>query len=310
MTPGFEPVYLNLVRSGELQERINKGFQRLEKCDLCAWKCKANRRAGIFGICRTGEQARVSSYHPHPGEEAPLSGWGGSGTIFFSRCNMRCQYCQNHEISQEDSGGLVTTGELAEMMLKLQQAGCHNINLVSPSHVVPQILAAVYLAAQSGLRLPLVYNSGGFDSVETIELLDGVVDIYMPDMKYSSAQTGLHYSKIRDYPQVNQAVVKEMYRQVGDLIINDQGLATHGLIVRHLVLPYDLAGTGEIVSFIVKEISPNTYFNLMDQYHPDFNAAEHPKLKRRTTAAEYQAALRLALEAGLTRLNSGQRYSK
>ncbi len=298
-----EPVYLHLAASGELQERIQAAVEHMAKCDLCAWGCKVNRSAGALGVCRTGVQAWVSSFGPHLGEEAPISGWRGSGTIFFSRCNMRCQFCQNHEISQTGNGDLVTAQDLAQMMLELQEHGCHNINLVSPSHVVPQILDGLQLAALAGLHIPLVYNSGGYDAIETLRLLEGVIDIYMPDMKFASSQIALHYTKVRNYAQANQAAVKEMHRQVGDLMIDEQGLARHGLLVRHLLLPYDLGGANEIVHFLVKEISPHTYFNLMNQYHPDYNADQYPKLKRKPTADEVQAACSLALEAGMTRLD-------
>jgi putative pyruvate formate lyase activating enzyme len=298
-----EPSYLTLWRSGELTQRVSAAYARLEACDICAWECKTNRLAGIRGICRTTEKAFLSSYGPHLGEEDPLRGWRGSGTIFFSRCNMRCQYCQNYDISQTESGKEVEPEELAAVMLELQASGCHNINLVSPSHVVPQILAALLIAAQAGLRLPLVYNTGGYDSLATLDLLDGVIDIYMPDMKYASQQIARHYSKIPHYPKVNQAAVREMHRQVGDLQIDERGLAFRGLLVRHLVLPNGLAGTQEIVRFLAEEISTNTYLNLMDQYRPAYNANQYTKLKRPITREEYQAAVQMAVQAGLTRLD-------
>jgi putative pyruvate formate lyase activating enzyme len=238
------------------------------------------------------------------GEEDPLRGRRGSGTIIFSRCNLRCQYCQNHDISQNDSGELVEPERLAAMMLELQSHGCHNINFVSPSHVVPQILAGVYIAAEAGLRLPLVYNTGGYDSLTTLQLLDGVIDIYMPDMKYSDAKIARRYSKIPHYPQVNLTALREMQRQVGDLQINAQGVAERGLLVRHLVLPNELAGTKEIVRFLAQEISPNTYLNLMDQYRPAYNARKFPELMRSITSQEYQSALQLAHVAGLHRLDN------
>ncbi|MBN1146150.1 MAG: radical SAM protein [Anaerolineales bacterium] len=299
----FEPAYLELLRSGELKQRVALAYERLRQCDICAWECKADRLAGAMGICRTAEKARLSSYGPHMGEEDPLRGWRGSGTIFFARCNLRCQFCQNHDISQADAGRLVEPEELAAVMLELQSYGCHNINLVSPSHVAPQIMAALLIAAQAGLRLPLVYNTGGYDSLQTLKLLDGVVDIYMPDMKYASKQIARHYSKIPNYPQVNQAAVREMHRQVGDLQIDENGLALRGLLVRHLVLPNGLAGTQEIVRFLAQEISSNTYLNLMDQYRPAYNASQFPKLKRPLTSDEFQEAVRMAHAAGLHRLD-------
>ena len=307
MDDEFEPAYLQLVHSGELQERLAAAFQHIVKCDLCAWECQVDRKAGRLGVCRSGVKARLSSYGPHLGEEDPLRGWRGSGTIFFSRCNLRCQFCQNFDISQTDNGEEVEPDWLAAIMLELQDLGCHNINLVSPSHVVPQIIAAIWRAAQSGLRLPIVYNTGGYDSLSALRLLDGVIDIYMPDMKYASQQTARAYSKIPHYPQSNQAAVKEMHRQVGDLQIDAQGLAKRGVLVRHLVLPNNLAGTAEIVHFLAEEISPDTYLNLMDQYHPAFNVSRNPnqfpKLKRPVTSQEYRAALRLAQDAGLHRLD-------
>lgn len=306
MPATFEPAYLPLLRSGKLEERVSLAYERLTSCDCCAWGCKVNRRAGVLGICRTGEKARLASYVAHYGEEAILSGWSGSGTIFFARCNLRCQYCQNFQISQADAGDLVEPQELAAIMLELQAIGCHNINFVSPSHVTPQILAAVCIAARSGLRLPLVYNSGGYDSLSMLELLDGVIDIYMPDMKYANAQIARHYSKILRYPEINRAVVREMHRQVGDLQITPQGLARRGLLVRHLVLPNNLAGTAEIIRFLVEQVSPNTYLNLMDQYHPnwlvDAYPNHYPKLNRRITSKEHESAVQLAHQAGLTRL--------
>lgn len=299
----FEPAYIKLLLSGELKQRVTQAYANLEKCNICAWECGVDRLSGKLGVCRTGVDAKVSSYGPHMGEEDPLRGWRGSGTIFFTRCNLHCQYCQNYDISQTDNGDEVKPEQLAIIMLELQQAGCHNINLVSPSHVVPQILAAVLIAAQAGLRIPLVYNTGGYDSMPSLQLLDGVIDIYMPDMKYASPQIALRYSKVREYPKVNQAAVREMHRQVGDLVIDQSGLAQHGLLVRHLVLPNNLAGTQEIVRFLAQEISPNTYLNLMDQYRPAFKANQYPQLNRPITREEYQAAVRMAHQAGLHRLD-------
>lgn len=296
----WEPAYLRLLHSGELERRVAEAYARLEACDLCARECGVNRRAGAEGAgCRTGERAVVSSYGPHFGEEEPLVGTGGSGTIFFSWCNLRCQYCQNYEISQMGIGREVEPEDLARMMLSLQHQGCHNINFVSPSHVVPQILAGLLIAAKAGLRLPLVYNTGGYDSLKTLALLDGVIDIYMPDMKYADAEVARRYSKISNYPAVNQAAVKEMHRQVGDLAMDERGVAYRGLLVRHLVLPEGLAGTAEIVRFLRDEVSPHTYLNVMDQYRPCYRAHELPPLNRRITPQEYAAAVRLALEAGL-----------
>jgi putative pyruvate formate lyase activating enzyme len=248
----------------------------------------------------------VSSYGPHFGEEEPLVGKHGSGTIFFTNCNLNCVFCQNYSISQLGEGEEVSKEELASMMLSLQARGCHNINLVSPTHVVPQILEALEIAVEGGLFVPLVYNSGGYDSVETLQLLDGIVDIYMPDMKYDDEQIARELSGVPNYPEVNRAAVKEMHRQVGDLQINKEGVAIRGLLVRHLVLPHGLAGTKGIMSFLSREISPDTYVNVMAQYHPCYKAFQIPKLERPISVIEYSEALSLAREAGLRRLDSAQ----
>jgi putative pyruvate formate lyase activating enzyme len=300
MARRFEPAYLELHRSGELQRRVQAAYARLEACDICARECGVNRRQSARGAaCRTGERAVVSSAGPHFGEEDPLVGSGGSGTIFFSWCNLRCRYCQNAEISQLGYGHETEPEDLAAMMLRLQDMGCHNINFVSPSHVVPQILAGLLLAAEAGLRLPLVYNTGGYDSLKTLALLDGVVDIYMPDMKYADAEVGRRFSPVDNYPAANQAAVKEMHRQTGDLVTDVRGVAQRGLLVRHLVLPEGLAGTVEIVRFLRDEISSRTYINVMAQYRPCHEAHNLPPLDRRISSDEYAQAVQLAEEAGL-----------
>ncbi len=300
----FDPAYLRLLRSGELKNRVQEAYQRLEACDICPRECGVNRRESKKGaVCRTGERAVVSSYNPHFGEEAPLVGTGGSGTIFFTWCNLKCQYCQNYEISQLGQGREVEPEQLAAMMLRLQQMGCHNINFVSPTHVVPQILAGVLIAAEAGLRVPLVYNTGGYDSLKTLGLLDGVFDIYMPDMKYSDEPTGQRLSKVKGYPTVNQAAVAEMHRQVGDLLMDGRGIGLSGLLIRHLVLPDGLAGTEETLRFLAEEVSRDTYVNIMDQYRPCYKAHEFPELNRRITTDEYAEAVRLAHEVGLHRLD-------
>jgi len=297
--PPATPSYLRLLENGELERRVEQAYSLLTPCRACPRACGVDRLTRQAGVCRSGLQARVASYGPHPGEEAPLSGWGGSGTIFFARCNLRCQFCQNHEISQCDAGEEVSTEELAAIMLQLQDLGCHNINFVTPTHVAPQILAAVLAAARAGLRLPLVYNTGGYDSLEMLRLFDGVIDIYLPDMKYSSQQIALHYSRVRDYPAVNRAAVREMHRQVGDLVTGEHGLAVRGLMVRHLVLPFGLAGTAEVARFLAQEVSAHTYLNLMDQYHPAHNARHFSRLARRIRPEEYAQAVDLARQAGL-----------
>jgi len=295
--------YLSLYHSGELAERVEAARSLLQDCHVCPRHCGVDRLNGGLGECRTSAEIIISSYGPHFGEEAPLVGRNGSGTIFFTNCNLRCVFCQNYSISQLGEGEKVSKEELAYIMLSLQSKGCHNINLVSPTHVVPQILEALEIAVKSGLRLPLVYNSGGYDSVETLRLLDGVVDIYMPDMKYSDEKTAEKLSGVKNYPAINRAAVKEMHRQVGDLQIDEDGIAQRGLLVRHLVLPHGLAGTKEVMDFLANEVSPDTYVNIMAQYHPCYEAFQFPSLSRRTSAVEFQEAVALARQAGLNRLD-------
>ncbi|MDI6893329.1 MAG: radical SAM protein [Bacillota bacterium] len=283
---------------GLIRARAEAAWELADPCRLCPRECGVRRRHGEAGVCRTAGRAVVSSYGPHFGEEPPLTGWRGSGTIFFAWCNLRCIYCQNYQISQEGEGREVGDLELAQMMLTLQQRGCHNVNLVSPSHVVPQILSALAIAAEQGLALPLVYNTGGYDAVSTLRLLDGIVDIYMPDMKYSDAEVGRRLSGVSDYPERNREAVREMHRQVGDLVM-DQGLARRGLIVRHLILPRGLAGTEEVVRFLAEDISPRTYVNIMGQYRPCYRARETEELARPVTTKEYVAGLETARRAGL-----------
>ncbi len=300
----FEPAYLSLLHRGELSLRVEQAYQHLEDCDLCARYCHMNRRETIKGaVCRTGERAVVNSFGPHHGEEDPLRGTNGSGTIFFSWCSLRCVFCQNWEISHKGMGREVEPDELADMMLNLQERGCHNINFVTPSHVVAQIIAAVDIAAQKGLRIPLVYNTGGYDSPEALALLDGIIDIYMPDMKYGDSAIARKYSKVRNYVEINFAAVREMHRQVGDLQLDSKGVALRGLLVRHLVLPHNLAGSETILAFLADEISSNTYLNLMDQYHPCYRADENPPLDRCLTIDEFKEALQLTKKYGLTRLD-------
>lgn len=302
MSP-YEPQYRSLLTNGELKSRVSKANHRLSKCNICGHKCGVDRNVGELGKCKTGKNVAVSGFGPHYGEEDPLRGSRGSGTIFFSRCNLECIYCQNSNISQFNSGFEVQPEELALIMIELQEQGCHNINLVSPSHVVPQILAALYIASKSGLSIPLIYNTGGYDSLETLDLLDGVIDIYMPDMKYSEKSVAKKYSKIPDYPIINQNAVKEMHRQVGDLSLDKRGIAIRGLLVRHLILPNNLSGSEDIIKFLVNDISPNTYLNLMDQYRPSYLVKQYPELNRSITTKEYRKALGLAHDSGLSRLD-------
>ena len=303
-TTGRVPAYRALHRRGQLAERARQAFDRLRDCDLCARYCHVDRHVTTKGaVCRTGRFARVASYGPHHGEEAPLSGWCGSGTIFFACCSLRCEYCQNWEISQRRAGEEVSAKDLAVMMLELETAGCHNINLVTPSHVVAQVLEAVTIAAEAGLRLPLVNNSGGYDSPEALALLDGVIDIYMPDMKYGDSAKARRFSHVRDYVRVNRAAVRAMHRQVGDLVLDHDGIARRGLLVRHLVLPEGAADTESVLAFIADEISSRTYINLMDQYRPCHRADEVPPLDRPLRRAEYECARSAARAVGLVRLD-------
>jgi putative pyruvate formate lyase activating enzyme len=300
--PDWEPAYLQLLRSGELARRVQSAYEHLQDCDLCGRECRVDRRDQV-GSCRTGLEAIVASFGPHHGEEDPLRGWRGSGTIFFAWCNLRCQFCQNDDISQGGYGQAVSPERLAAIMLELEARGCHNINLVSPSHVVAQILAATLVAAQAGLRLPLVYNTGGYDSPAALALLDGVVDIYMPDVKYADDEIAQKYSQVPNYAAVNQAAVREMHRQVGDLLLDKKGVARRGLLVRHLVMPNDLAGTAQIARFLAQEISTNTYINVMGQYRPCYRAHHYPELNRRPTGQELRQARQAVLDAGLHRLD-------
>jgi len=303
------PAYLDLLESGELQHRAIEARRHLQCCDLCARYCRVDRTVSLDGVvCRTGSLARVDGFGPHHGEEDPLRGANGSGTIFFSWCNLRCVFCQNWEISQRGRGQDVSAERLAGMMLELQAIGCHNINLVSPSHVVAQILAALVIAASRGLRLPLVYNTGGYDSLEALTMLDGVIDIYMPDIKYGHSDAGHRYSHARSYAESCRTAVKEMHRQVGDLEIGYDGVARRGLLVRHLVLRGDIAGTAEVMAFLANEVSRNTYLNVMDQYRPCHRAWDYDELARRPTEQEYREALRLADAYGLCRIDVRRRF--
>jgi putative pyruvate formate lyase activating enzyme len=296
------PAYLELHRTGELLRRAEAAERLLEACRVCPRECLAQRLQGESGVCGVADQALVSSYGPHFGEERPLVGFGGSGTIFLAHCNLCCVFCQNFEISQQDEGRIVSAGELAGIMLGLQRMGCHNINFVTPTHQVPQILRALPIAIDGGLQVPLVYNCGGYESLETLRLLDGVFDIYMPDFKYADAGLAKRYSNVENYPEVAKAAFREMHRQVSDLALDRRGIARRGLLVRHLVLPNGIAGTGEVVRFLA-DLSEDTYVNVMDQYRPCYRAHEYPPLARRPSRAELEDALRLARAAGLRRLD-------
>ncbi len=298
----FTAAYLKLKES-ELIQKVRSAEDILKDCTLCPRNCRVDRTAGERGFCRTGDKPYVASWGPHFGEERPLVGRFGSGTIFFSYCNLGCIFCQNWTISHLGEGSEITFEKLAEIMLELQDIGCHNINLVTPTHQMPMILRSISIAAMSGLKIPIVYNCGGYESIEALKILDGVIDIYMPDFKYSDPKMALKYSKARDYPEKAKAAIKEMHRQVGDLIIDESGVALRGLLVRHLVMPEGIAGTEEVVRFISEEISKNTYINIMDQYYPCYKAFENPPLDRRITQREYSDAIKIALKAGLKRID-------
>jgi putative pyruvate formate lyase activating enzyme len=283
------PSYLNLTES-QWKERIERALSLLESCEVCPHRCGVNRLKGELGFCKTGKNAIVDSYFPHRGEEKPIRGYRGSGTVFFSYCNMRCVYCQNYQISQLREGREVSPEELAEIFLELQAMGCHNLNLVTPSHVVPQILSALYIAVKKGFRLPIVYNTSSFDSLESLRLLEGIVDIYLADLKYADREIARRYSKVKNYPEVAMTAIREMHRQVGDLILDERGIAVRGLLVRHLVLPNGLAGTEKVAEFL-GSLSKNTAVNVMDQYYPSYMAWKYPELNRRITQREYHQAL-------------------
>jgi putative pyruvate formate lyase activating enzyme len=299
-----EPAYIASFRSGLLAQRVDAARRRLQACSLCPRQCRVNRLEQTqTGVCKTLSNAWVSSFHAHYGEEAPLVGTHGSGTIFFTHCNLLCNFCQNYDISHQGVGQAVSDAQLADMMIALENEGCHNINFVTPSHVVPQLLSAVALACERGLGIPLVYNSGGYDSVETLQLLDKVIDIYMPDFKFWDSHTAELTCHAEDYPIVAREALREMHRQVGDLVLDQNGVAQRGLIVRHLVLPDGLAGTRDVMRFIAKEISTNTYVNIMSQYRPCGDVSAAPKLQRGITRSEFECALIEARKAGITRLD-------
>ena len=297
-----EPGYLALNRSGELTHRSEVAYSLLSPCRLCPRECGADRLSGEEGFCRSGDQPKVASWTLHPWEEPPISGTRGSGTIFFSGCTGRCLFCQNYPISQLGVGNVVTVERLAEMMVELQRRGAHNVNLVTPTHFVPQILAALPPAIEMGLRLPVVYNSSGYESVEVLRLLDGVVDVWLPDAKYATDDVARRLSGFSRYVEHNHAALGEMYRQVGDeLLLDDEGIAQRGLIIRHLVLPGGLAGTREVLRWIAKELSPRVHVSLMGQYFPAYRAVGHPLLGRKLTTEEYEDALAAFDEADLER---------
>lgn len=287
--------------SGELSERIERLREILKQCHLCPRRCGIDRTKGEKGYCRAPYELMVSSAFPHFGEEPPLVGRYGSGTIFLTHCNLRCVFCQNYDISHLGHGEKIGPEELAKIMLYLQRQGCHNINFVTPTHYVPQIVEALPLAIEGGLRIPLVYNSGGYDSLEVIKLLEGIFDIYMPDIKFLNATHSQRYCNAPDYPEVVKTIIKEMHRQVGNLLIDERGIAQRGLLVRHLVMPNGVADTEEVLRFIAEEISVHTYINIMDQYRPLYKAYDFPEIARRITPTEYLEAINIARNLGLYR---------
>ncbi len=297
----FEPVYLKTARNGQLMSKINEARRVLSECTLCPRNCMVDRMSDELGQCQTGENAWVSSFNAHFGEEAPLVGLSGSGTIFFTHCSLKCNFCQNFDISQQGKGDEVSTAQLATTMLILQNSGCHNINLVTPTHVIPQILSALYMAIDGGLSIPLVYNSSGYENVESLRLLDGVIDIYMPDFKFWDPAVAELTCNAPDYPETARQALKEMFRQVGDLQIDNKGLAQRGLMIRHLVLPEGMAGTREIMSFIVNELSDNSYVNLMDQYRPCGQAGQVAGLDQPLSRQQFAKACAEAKAAGIKR---------
>ncbi len=301
----FEPAYLRTYQSGKLHEKIKEAVAALADCTLCPRDCHVNRLDDKYAVCKTGRYAVVGSHFPHHGEEDCLRGWRGSGTIFFSWCNLRCVFCQNYDLSWEGAGVGTKPDELAAMMLELQALGCHNINFVTPEHVVPQILEALPAAVEGGLRLPLVYNTSAYDSLHSIELLDGVVDVYMPDFKFWDAEMARQYSKAPNYPEAARRVIKKMHEQVGDLIVDEHGLALRGVILRHLVMPGGVAGTREIMQWVARELGTETYVNVMAQYYPAGKVSEkqYVQINRHISGDEFHAALEEARAAGLRRLD-------
>lgn len=303
----FVPAYLRSYEEGRLKEIVERALASLESCAVCPRDCRVNRLEDRYGVCKSGRCARVSSFFPHFGEEDVLRGWRGSGTIFFAWCNLRCVFCQNFETSQLGEGQEVTPRQLALMMLRLQEMGCHNINFVTPEHVVPQIVESLPIAVEMGLRLPIVYNTSSYDSVESIELMKGIVDIFMPDFKVWERENARKYLLAPDYPEVARRVVRAMHAQVGELTVDEDGLALRGLLVRHLVMPGMLEDTRRIMRYLADEISPDTYVNVMDQYYPAWKAkteAKYAEINRRIGNDELRQAFAAAREAGLWRFDT------
>ena len=297
----FTPSYVSLYEKGEIEERIRLLNQFLKECRLCPRECRVNRLKGDLGYCRAGSEVETSSAFPHFGEEPPLVGDHGSGTIFFTHCNLRCVFCQNYDITHQGRGDPVTLNDLAGVMLRLQGMGCHNINLVTPTHYAPRIVGSLPEAIEKGLRLPIVYNCSGYESVEVVRLLEDIVDIYMPDVKFMDEGYAGKLCNAPDYPEVIKKVLREMHRQVGDLMINSDGIAERGLLIRHLVMPRGVASTEKVLGFIAQDLSVHSYINIMGQYRPEYRADEYPEISRRITHKEYLEAIRVAKRLGLYR---------
>ena len=297
------PASYRTLSDGQWNRRIKKAWALAAPCRLCPHHCDVDRTQGQRGRCGIGNKARVASFGAHPGEERPLSGRFGSGTIFFAGCNLSCVYCQNFDISQQATGDRVSAQTLADLMLQLQDRRCHNINLVSPTHVIPLILEGLYQAASDGLTLPIVYNSGGYDSVEALTLLDGIIDIYLPDMKYQDPEIARELSDAPNYPKMNRQALREMHRQVGDLEVDDAGIAVRGLLVRHLVLPHDLSQTGSAMAFLANTLSRDTAVNIMGQYRPEYQARTFDQLSRPVSTKEIRRAREQAQAEGLHRIH-------
>jgi putative pyruvate formate lyase activating enzyme len=301
----LKPSYLDLELEGKLEQIEKELWKIFNACQCCARECGADRIKGETGFCSSTAQLKVASYHPHFGEELPLVGSRGSGTIFFSNCNLLCCFCQNWQINHRGDGQHISHRDLAEMMLNLQGLGCHNINLVTPTHVVPHIVKALRMAIVRGLEIPLVYNTSGYDNIEVIKKLDGIVDIYLPDFKYQDGELASKYSSgAIDYPEIAAEVIKEMNRQVGKLVVDERGIAQRGLIIRHLVMPHNIAGTDRFVRWVAEQLSTDTYVNIMAQYRPEHKAFDYPEISRRIANAEWHQALKWARDAGLTNLDS------
>jgi putative pyruvate formate lyase activating enzyme len=290
----FVPSYISLFEKGELHKRIEILNEFLKECRLCPRECQANRLDGELGYCEAGSELMVSSAFPHFGEEPPLVGFHGSGTIFLTHCNLRCIFCQNYDISHLGRGDRISASGMARAMIRLQETGCHNINFVTPTHFAPQIVASLPEAIKMGLHVPIVYNCSGYESLEVVRLLDGVIDIYMPDAKYMDEKYSKRFSNASDYPEVLRKVLKEMHRQVGDLAINSKGIAERGLLIRHLVMPGGVASSEAVLRFIAEEISVHSYVNIMDQYRPEYRAHEYPEINRWIAHKEYLEAIQMA----------------